>query len=110
MTDQAGIMLNGADMRVYESSPNTGTTLAGSINVVSRYKKLRKKEDDMHKPPATRTIKPVPVSSKETAINKHDPHQPSEDKTTAKQIDVTAESLEDELYEPFIGVLVDYTA
>ncbi len=97
--------------RILDASPNTGRTLAGTANAVTFQKKLRKKEDDMHNQPAKRVIRPVSDSDKGTAISRKDAHQPSTEKGAVKKHPAYAGGdAEDEAYEPFIGVLIDYTA
>ncbi|MBQ7677072.1 MAG: hypothetical protein IJT32_02440 [Lachnospiraceae bacterium] len=97
--------------RISDASPNTGRTLAGTANAVTVQKKLRKKEDDMHNRPIRRTIHAVSDSAKDTSVSRHDVKNNSsrENRPQKGHIDVAADG-EEEAYEPFIGVLVDYTA
>lgn len=98
------------DTRMYDASPNTGRTLAGAANVITQQKKLRKKEDDMKNAPIKRQVIPVTVSAKDAAIGKHDPHQDNYEKNAQPRHDLLTPPMdEDDMYEPYVGVLVDYT-
>ncbi len=101
----------GLSERILDASPNTGRVLAGSANSVTLYKKLRKKEDDMHNHPTERVVRPVSDSEKDTAISRKDAKEDNHSKETGKkQFSTEAVLTEEETYEPFIGILVDYTA
>lgn len=97
--------------RIADASPNTGRTLAGTAGATSLQKKLRKKEDDMRSRPARRLIHAVSNSAKDTPVSRRDAESRSsrEDRTPRAHIDI-ATGEDEEAFEPFIGVLVDYTA
>ena len=97
--------------RIADASPNTGRTLAGMAGAVTIQKKLRKKEDDMRSRPVKRMIQAVSDSAKGTSISRRDARsQNSREHAVPKgHIDMAA-TVDAEAHEPFIGVLVDYTA
>ena len=71
---------------------------------------LRKKEDDMHNRPAERVIRPVSDAKEGTSISRKDEKNPPHDKFLAKKPSPSDSEADDEVFEPYLGVLIDYTA